>query len=197
MASKSERTAIEESIQSLAVAGTYEDAIHAAIDGYGGELLGFLVKMTGSDAAGQDAFQDLCIMLWEQLPDFRWQSTFRTWAYRVARGAIRDQTSNREVRLNTHAAAALRADDLTRTATLAFRKTESRDELRAALAELSASDREIVVLRIYDRMSWKDIARVVSDEPDLEADELTRQAASLRKKFERAKAQLRELMGED
>ena len=99
--------------------------------------------------------------------------------------------------MGTNAAARLRAEDLTRTATLAFRKTESREELRSALAELPDADREIVVLRIYERMSWKDIARVVADESDLDDAEVTRRAAALRKRFERAKTQLRDLMDVD
>ena len=33
----------------------------------------------------QDVFSALCERVWRKLPEFRWQSSFRTWAYAIAR----------------------------------------------------------------------------------------------------------------
>ena len=62
-------------------------AATAAIDRYGDELFRFLLSMARDQGAADDAFSLLCENLWLALPRFRWESSFRTWAYALARSA--------------------------------------------------------------------------------------------------------------
>ena len=64
--------------------------------------------------------------------------------------------------------------------------------MRALREALDPVDHEILVLRLDRAMSWKDIARTVAEAGDSEST-VEQRAAALRKRFERAKAQLREL----
>ena len=69
----------------------------------------------------------------------------------------------------------------------------------ASLREkLTPEEQTLLILRVDRQMSWRDIATVMHDEEAGEPDEaeLKRNAAALRKRFERVKNNLRELARE-
>ena len=75
---------LEQEIRALAETQGAAPAATRAIEGYGPELLGYLFALakTGEDA--EEMFAELCEKLWRALPQFRWDSSFRTWAYAIA-----------------------------------------------------------------------------------------------------------------
>ena len=185
---------LELELKALADAGSFTAATTRAIEGYGGELLGYLCALSPSNAEAEELFSDLCERLWRALPQFRWTSSFRTWAYAIARNLARDRHRKRkranEVALDQAPEIAELAIAV-RTTTMMYMRTETKkrfDELRAALDE---DERTLLVLRVDRRMPWRDIARVMADE----GEDLDRLSASLRKRFERVKDRLRAHLG--
>lgn len=183
-------SALEVELKALADAGSFTDAATRAIEGYGGELLGYLCALSPSNVEAEELFSELCERLWKAMPQFRWTSSFRTWAYAIARNLARDRHRKRrranEVALDDAPEIAQRAMAV-RTTTMLCMRTETKkrfDELRAALDE---DERTLLVLRVDRRMPWRDIARVMADD----GDDLDRLSASLRKRFERVKERLR------
>jgi RNA polymerase sigma-70 factor (ECF subfamily) len=94
-----------------------------------------------------------------------------------------------------------------RTTTAAFRRTSTKDRVRALRDRLEPDDQLLLVLRVDRGMEFREIAAVLADgeegstsarsasaEPG-EA-QLDREAARLRKRFERVKERLRELAHE-
>jgi RNA polymerase sigma-70 factor (ECF subfamily) len=185
-----ERSALELELKALSDAGSHTAAATRAIEGYGGELLGYLCAVAPGHAEAQELFSELCEKLWRALPGFRWTSSFRTWAYVIARNLARE--SHRRQRR----AKVVPLDDAkeiaelalaVRTTTMMYMKSETKrrfDELRAALDE---DERTLLVLRVDRRMPWRDIARVMADE----GDDVDKLSATLRKRFERVKVRLR------
>ena len=197
MTAPTDRAALEQSIRSACDEGAWERAATAAIDGYGDELLRFLLSLARDQGVADDAFSLLCEQLWLGLPGFRWTSTFRVWAYTLARHAwlriLRDphRRAGRRVALSDapeleRAAAAVR----TRTAT--FLRDESRDRLARLRAALDPDDQMLLVLRVGRELSWPEIARIMArdGEPSGPRD-LERLAGKLRKRFQRIKDDLR------
>src|SRR5205085_7003184 len=84
-----------------------------------------------------------------------------------------------------------------RTSTLPFLKTEVKDELSKLRDELEPDDHALLILRIDRRLSWRDIARALPGDAGAGAADadLDKRAATLRKRFERAKSLLRDLAG--
>ena len=186
----SEASPLELELRKLADEGAFTAAATRAIEGYGGELLGYLCAITPSNIEAEELFAELCERLWRALPQFRWTSSFRTWAYAIARNLARDSHRKRKranvVGLDEAPELAERALAV-RTTTMMYMRTETKkrfDELRAALDE---DERTLVVLRVDRRMPGRDIARVMADD----GDDLERLSASLRKRFERVKERLR------
>src|SRR5262245_39081811 len=82
-----DREALEREIRERHQRGDHESAATAAVRGYGPEVLGFIAALLDAEADAHDAFGAFCEDLWRGLPGFRWQCSFRTWAYTLARHA--------------------------------------------------------------------------------------------------------------
>ena len=190
------RAAREREIRSKLDTGGARDAAAAAIELYGGEVLGFLHAVARDEDLASEAFSAFSEDLLRGLPGFRWDASLRTWAYALARNALhrlrRDprRRARNNVPLSNPGADISAIVDQVRTATLPFLRTSVKDELRRLREALDPDDHALLVLRIDRKMSWRDIARAL---PGEETEEVDRRAATLRKRFERAKTMLREM----
>src|SRR5258706_16459579 len=81
------RAALEGEIRRNCEGGDFEAATTVALRGYGPEILGFLAATHRNEADANEVFSDFCEGVWKSLPSFAWQSSFRTWAYTIARRA--------------------------------------------------------------------------------------------------------------
>lgn len=155
-----------------------------AVEGYGPQVLGYLVARTRDEAEAHDVFARWSEDIWRGLASFRWESSLRTWGYRLAHNArVRHQQRDRMRNYVPLSGAPeiLAMVAQVRTATAQHLRTEVKDaisKLRDALAE---DDRSLLILRVDRGLSWAEIA-AVHDDPD--------RAATYRKRFERAKARL-------
>jgi RNA polymerase sigma-70 factor, ECF subfamily len=190
------RAAKEQSIREILGARGAREAAAATIEFYGGEVLGFLHAVARDEDLASEAFSAFSEDLLRGLPGFRWDASLRTWAYALARNALhrlrRDprRRPRNNVALSSPGADISAIVDQVRTATLPFLRTSVKDELRRLRESLDPDDHALLVLRIDRKMSWKDIARAL---PGEESEEVDRRAATLRKRFERAKTMLREM----
>jgi RNA polymerase sigma-70 factor (ECF subfamily) len=187
-----ERADLETELRRRIEANDLSGAMTAALRGYGHELMGFLVGLTNNPSEADEVFGALCEKLWRALPTFRWDSSFRVWAYVVARNeffhARRGPAVKRRVTLDDapEVAAAMAA---VRTSTAEYRRTEVKDAFARIRESLDPDERILLGLRVDRNLEWIDIARVLGAEDD----QIKRDAATLRKRFERLKGRLREL----
>jgi RNA polymerase sigma-70 factor (ECF subfamily) len=188
----------EEPIRARAQQGDLRGAATAAIDLYGGEVCGFLHAVARDDDLAAEAFAGFCEDLWRGLGGFRWEASLRTWSYALARNALhrlrRDprRRPRNNIALEDNREVLERAEQI-RTATVQFMRTEVKDELRRLRDALDPDDHALLVLRIDRKMSWRDVARALPGDTEESVD---RRAATLRKRFERAKTLLRTLATE-
>src|SRR5574339_245759 len=127
---------LETEIRAAHDSGDLSSAATIALEGYGPEILGYLAAITASVDDAGEIFSDFSEDLWRGLPEFRWESTFRTWAYVLARHAMHRQTRKKKNFLPLSAAPISRIEQQVRERTLAHLRTEVKDrfvELRAAL----------------------------------------------------------------
>ena len=195
-----ERERIEAPIRGAFEAQDFNEAARCLIEIYGRELIGFLNTMlSGPDEAG-DAFQMFCEQMWKGLPKFRAESSFRTWAYTLARtSAARHRRSphrpaERRIPLSSAPEVEAAAHQI-RTRTVEYLRTEVKERVAMLREQLEPEERALFTLRINRRMSWPQIVLVM--EGELEPNEAQKRAAALRKKFQRAKDKLRELVAAD
>lgn len=167
--------------------GQVEAAATATIRGYGPPVLGYLTRVLGSADDAADAFSLFSEQLWKGMGRFEGRSTIRVWAYRIAWSAamrvLSQDWRRRRERLRTSMASRLAAEVQSRAAG----EPAPVDELDALRGALSPDERALLVLRIDQRLSWREVAEILGAE-GAAVDE-----AVLRKRFERLKEKLGQL----
>jgi RNA polymerase sigma-70 factor (ECF subfamily) len=159
-------------------------AARTLIEAYGTGILGYLRALLDEDDA-QDVYSEFQERILLGLPAFRWECAVRTWAYQVARNAVRhwarDGYRRRRGRLGTSTASRIPA----RSSTPSRKEAERREQLAALKRLLSPDDITLLVLRVDRGMSWNEVAAVLSagGRPS---------PATVRKRFERLTARLKE-----
>ena len=208
-----ERQQLESPVQRAIASGDRNGATTAVLQLYGAELYGFIKGLARDETLTDEAYSELCEVVWTQLAQFRWEASLRSWLYALARRLVlrlrvdgfRREARARPLELSpevSELAARLR------TSTLEILRSEVKSAFRALREELSDEDQELLALRVDRALSWRDLARIIDDARPgdgvqdgvpagpLEGAALDQRAAALRKRFERVRLRLRELAAE-
>src|SRR5262249_929114 len=123
-----------------------------------------------------DLAQETFVHAFERIEQFGGAARLETWVYRIAINEglmfLRRRQRGQEI-LREHAAEQARSR-------VRDSQADIRLDLEAALAQLPAEDRVLVVLRYYDKMSYADIAQAVNKPAGTVASGLNRARAALR-----------------
>ena len=192
-----------EEVKAACAAHDYDRAASLTLARYGGELLAFVSARLHSVTDGEDVFAIFAEKLWLGLPQFEWRCSLRSWCYRLARNAANDYASlahhRRERNLTPEAHARLsQLVAHVRTDTRGYLKTPVKDRMQELRETLTPDDQMLLILRVDRNMAWRDLAIALGDDTATPSDaDLEKEAARLRKRFERVKDQLRELARAD
>jgi len=184
------RDAGERAIRSLCQAEAFAEATTAALRLYGVELLGFLRALANNHDLAAEAFAELGEDVWKGLPKFRWDASLRSWMYALARNALGQLRRDPRRRLDRNLPLSIAPEmaAVVRTVTREIQRTEVKDEFRVLREQLAPDEHELLLLRLDRGLAWKDIARILGGDDQLDA-----RASALRKRFERAKERLKKL----
>jgi RNA polymerase sigma-70 factor (ECF subfamily) len=187
---------IEDEVRRLLSSGDVDAATTVALRGYGPEVLGFLAAVAKNEADARDAFSEFSEDLWKGIEKFAGNSSLRTWAYTIARRALwrvmNDPRRRPERNVPLSEISAVVAE--VRESTMTHLRTEVKDGFAQLRAQLPADEQTLLILRVDRDLAWRDIAKVMHEgDGELDGTALEREAAALRKRFERVKTRLREL----
>lgn len=124
----------------LPPAGLSLEAYLALVDRWQGGLLHYLCRLCGQRQQAEDLLQETFLLAWERREAFRDPGAARSWLFTVA-GNLHRQQYRRDPRRGAGQIQNLR-DDLA----AAPDAPPFSDSLRSALAELSAEDRQVLLL---------------------------------------------------
>lgn len=195
----SERGAMEAAIRKLCERGEHNRAAELALQAYGPEILKFILSVLHHPDRANDVFSTFREHLLKGLPKFRWQSTLRTWSYRIARNdcyeSLRSPSAREEPMSHVAPADEVQRE---RSQTRPWLRTDVKDRFRALREKLDANERALLFLRVDQQLSWTEVARILAG-PDeaLSRAELERRATALRQQFQRLKQHLRALAVEE
>lgn len=191
--------AFDEQLRALVRDGRLADAVTEAIKIYGPEIYALLVSIHRGEDLADDAFALFCENVWKGLAGFEGRSSFRTWAYTIAWHAssrLRDRKASRREVLVTDSQVAALAQQV-RAETSSRLREEKRNRVRELRETLPPEDQLLLVLRVERELSWNDLARVMNPETELDDENVTRESARLRKRFQAVKERLRALIQAD
>lgn len=124
-------------------------------------MLALATRMLGDRAAAEDDVQEACLTAWRRLPDFRGESAFGTWLYRIVTNrclnTLRDTRAHVPLENTAEPASPDPAASPERTA----ESHASAQDLRSALQALTPEQRACWVLRELHGLSYDEIAEVV------------------------------------
>lgn len=106
-----------------------------------------------------DLLQEIAMALWRALPSFRGDCSERTFVFRIAHNRCITHLSRRRVTVSLEESE-LEVEDPSATAETALAEEQDRQGLLAAIRELPAIHREVLVLAL-EGMEYREIADVV------------------------------------
>jgi RNA polymerase sigma-70 factor, ECF subfamily len=187
-------TNTEASIRAAWDAGDCSSAATLLLESYRKEITSFLKVRLHDRTAVEDAFSIFAEAIWKGLPNFEWRCHARTWAYTVARNTAGRYLASPHQR-PAHRLI-LRSDigfddtQRRRSTTRMHLRTTVKRQIRSLRERLPMEDQELLVLRVERALSWRELALTMSGNVGLDDDAVAREAARLRKCFERIRVQL-------
>lgn len=146
------------------------------VEHFAGRIFGFLYRMTGSRQDAEDLMQEVFVRLVRMIGVYQHDGRFEAWIFRIAANLARDRV--RKVRRSPKLLALVESDaesaslsGVTSMGDLAAAdepvdagliREEAVDALHAALNELPAAEREVIMLRHFSQMTFKEIAEATS-----------------------------------
>ena len=141
----------------------YDTALGALIQSYQQEVLAYCIARLGENEIANDVAQEIFVAIWEALPGFRRESSFRTWILAIAhhRCAKRRRTVARFGHIfaygidKTHQEAQPDPADSPEVAVI---KQQQGKRLRHALEKLRRKERELLIMYYIEELSLEKIA---------------------------------------
>jgi RNA polymerase sigma-70 factor (ECF subfamily) len=151
------------------------------VDMYGKRCFGYFYRLTGSSDLSEELLSELFVKLVEKISTYRGGS-FDGWIFTMASNIFHDHLrfKQRQTRLLDGHSKRI----MSQSAGAASGKNDDADKLQRALVELDSDVRELIMMRFYSQMSFKEIAES-RREP----------IGTILSKVHRGLKKLRELMG--
>ena len=141
-------------------------AFEELVTRYEKRVYAIALRSSGSPEDAADITQEVFLRAWRSMKDFRGDSGFATWLFRITMNICVDHARHRQTQPQTTTLTT--EDDEERpihdTAPTPEEQLDNRElgrELAAALAEISEEHRRIVLLRDVSGMSYSEIAEIL------------------------------------
>jgi len=152
------REANDDDLMASTAAGD-EGAFRLLVERWERPVFAFLARMVGSREEAQDLAQETFLRVYAGARRYRSRGTFRSWLFRVAGNLARSRLRRRKIiQWVTFDSAAHERPAAGDPPDRAVERAERRDAVRHAIGALPARQREAVVLRRYENLSYKEIA---------------------------------------
>jgi RNA polymerase sigma-70 factor, ECF subfamily len=133
-------------------------AARRLVDRHAGAVARFVASV-GARSEVEDLVQDTFVRAFGSLDSFRGESSLRTWLFTIARRLLLDLRRSEQRR--GEQVEVREQDAVTEFDPLdSVVATETRQRMRAALNRLSATQREVFLLRVNEGLSYREIAGV-------------------------------------
>jgi RNA polymerase sigma-70 factor (ECF subfamily) len=139
--------------------GRLEEQFERLLVGNRAALRRLAGSFTRSASDRDDLVQEIAMALWRALPSFRGDCSERTFVFRIAHNRCITHLSKRRVTVSLEENE-IDVEDPNATAEVALAEEQERERLLAAIRELPAIHREVIVLAL-EGMEYQEIADVV------------------------------------
>jgi RNA polymerase sigma factor (sigma-70 family) len=155
---------------------------------YQDRLYRFVLRMVGTREEALELTQDVFIKAWQALPQWKPDAAFHTWLFRIGSNAAMDALRRRKIveftQLEEQYDPVADAPD----PEAQLQSKQRLQALEAALAWLPPEQREVIVLREVEGLSYAELSAVLGVNEGTVKSRLARARAALASRFEKANA---------
>jgi len=140
---------------------TDSEAFRTLVERYQARIYSFLIRLAGRDAA-EDLFQETWLKVYENAHRYEARGKAASWLFKIANNLTRNHWAKSGRRKFVSADdAAERLPDRAPQPHAALEQEESRKGLAAQIAALPVEQRQVLLMREYGQMSFKEIAETL------------------------------------
>lgn len=146
-------------------------AFDALVETYSTRLYGYFYRLTGSRHDAEDLLQEVFVRLVRMIGQYQHQDRFDGWLFRIAANLVRDRVrrSRRTAGIRPRGGVSeAEADPLEEVPDLAAEppeggmdRAEQVDRLQQAIEQLPEPERQVILLRHFSQLSFREIAEVM------------------------------------
>jgi RNA polymerase sigma-70 factor (ECF subfamily) len=152
------------------------------VDRYKDRVVGYLARLTGSQARAEDLAQETFLRMYLHARRYREQGSFAAWLYRTATNLVRSE-ERRALRLRA-ILGWFRRDEAVPSHEPALLADEARRTLQAALVRVPLRFRAPLVMHAIEERSFDEIARLLGLPEGTVKSRISRARAQLRRELE-------------
>ena len=130
------------------------------IRAHASSLLTFITRTLGNHHQGEEVFQEVVLLLWKKRQQYQYPKPFRPWLLTIAMNRCRQHfrdaktaVTNQEEKLSS-----LKGGDSSEVSTMAVERSAL---IKQAVQRLPEQQRSVVVLRVWNELSYREIAKIV------------------------------------
>ncbi|NSW92293.1 MAG: sigma-70 family RNA polymerase sigma factor [Firmicutes bacterium] len=148
------------------------EAFEQLIESYQKKVFNIALGMMGNYDDANDISQEVFIKVFKSIRNFRQQSSFSTWLYRITTNACLDELRKRKNSKNIisidqvihleNGEVVRQIEDDGPTPESTAERNELKEAVRDAIFQLSNEHKEVIILRDIQGFSYDDIAKIIS-----------------------------------
>jgi len=132
------------------------EAFKALVEAHEGAVLGLCRRLfPGNSADAEDLTQETFVRAYRYLDRLEDRERFQPWLYQIARSLCRDRRRRQQVEQRVLA----ERGEMLRRQTRDGEGDAARDRISLALSDLPLDEREVLVLRYFEGLSYEDLSR--------------------------------------
>jgi RNA polymerase sigma-70 factor (ECF subfamily) len=147
------------------------EALNKLVDRYSARVFGLLYRLTGSRETAEDLLQETFLRVVRTIGEYKHDGKFEAWLFRIAANLARDHARRVRRRGRPLTLEGAGRDDESGPMEVAdpeqdgpsreLLRKEAGERLGACLRELGEIDREIILLRHFSELSFREIAEIL------------------------------------
>lgn len=160
-------------------------AFEALVTAYRDRVYRLALRLCGNEADADEAAQEAFLAAWRGLPNFRGESRFSTWLYQLVNHAAIDLLRREKRRVVAGDINEVDTPDTAPSPQQQAERNEQRQAVRRAVLALPPEQRQVVVLRFMEELSYEEIGAA-----------LHLPTGTVKSRLNRAKTALREILSQ-
>lgn len=138
------------------------DRLEVLVRRYAGPLLTYIRRMVGSEHRSEELFQEVFLAVWTKKHQYKFPMPFRAWLFTIATNRCRQdfRKPRREVNSGDDGANDARTSREANPMEIAI-QSETAKAVAKAVSQLPPKQREVVVLRVWNQLSYAEIAKAL------------------------------------